>query len=370
MSAARRADLVYAAAIVTALALLFVSGATGHRDDTIRHSDFSYLWAGPRTILDGGDPYDASSWSASVATLGTEPFDDPHVYSYPPYVALALLPLAALPLPLAAGLWTWGSMAAAAIALRRLVHAVAPGAPLLHGIAAATLFLSQPAVVSFYSGQSSFVLVAAISLAIATKRGWARSAALTVLIGKPQIGVTIIAGFASRAVRRHEVASAVATIVPSLLIVGASALIATRASASWLTDVPRERIAEPQIATLAAAFGPVAAIVVIMLALGIAVAADPRPIESAALWITVSLVVAPYARSYDHLLLLAPLVLLAPAHPRLAVAALVSLLVAPWLLFLVVAPAFGSESILVVVPVAVFALVAFASRLPPAVRDG
>ena len=106
MSAGRRADFAYAAAVVIALAVLFTAGVTDHRDAIIGHSDFSYIWAGPRTILDGGDPYDASSWSASVARLGTEPFDDPRLYSYPPYVAVTLLPLAVLPLALAAGLWT------------------------------------------------------------------------------------------------------------------------------------------------------------------------------------------------------------------------------------------------------------------------
>jgi hypothetical protein len=58
---------------------------------------------------------------------------------------------------------------------------------------------------------------------------------------------------------------------------------------------------------------------------------------------------------------------LSPGRPALVVSALISALVVPWLLFLVVAPALGSESIAVVVPLAVFALVALATR--PRRRD-
>ena len=365
MSAGRRADFVYVAAVLIALAVLFVAGATDHRDATIGHSDFSYIWAGPRTILDGGDPYDAASWAASVARLGTEPFDDPSLYSYPPYVAVALLPLAALPLALAAGVWTWGGIAAAVVALRVLLRTVAPGAPVTHGLAAATLLLSQPAVVSFYSGQWSFLLLAALALAVATERRWTRAGALAVLAAKPQLGLTIVAGFALRAARRREFATAVATVAPWVAVVGGTALVAARWSSAWLADVPGERIAEPHIATVAAIVGPLAAALLIGLALLVAVAADPRRPEGAALWIAFGLLAAPYARSYDHLLLLVPIVVVAPGRPALAMSALAGLLVVPWLLFLVVAPALGSESLAVLVPLAVFALVALAGRRRP-----
>lgn len=65
-------------------------------------TDLSYIWAGARAVLDGGNPYDAASWQASVDRLGTQAIGIPPVYTYPPVVLLDQV-LLVLAIPLVAG---------------------------------------------------------------------------------------------------------------------------------------------------------------------------------------------------------------------------------------------------------------------------
>ena len=378
MSAERRADLTYAATLALCVLLLTLGGVLEHRVALLGTGDFSYIWAGPRTILDGRDPYDAVDWAASVAALGTEAFDDPPVYSYPPFVAIALIPIGALPLSIAAGLWTWAGLIAAALSLRTLLRAVAPAQPLVHGVSAGTLLLSQPAVVTLYSGQWSFWLLSALSvLAVALRRRRHVVAAFAslMLLAKPQFAVFMVGGLAWRAWRRGETrAAAFMLAVPAAII-----LISAAASAawwmSWISQVPAERSRELHIATLAAAFtdtGPIAPAITIAVAIlvaTLAVIVDLRRAQTAGVWVALGLLVAPYARSYDHLLLLVPIVLACAAAGRAAGAAALAgaaiLVPGAWLLFLVIGPARGSESATVIIPAAVFALAAITAARGP-----
>jgi hypothetical protein len=99
-----RADFAYAfglaaGAIVTGAV---IRGAQPPILDRIATSDFAYIWAGPRALLEADDPDDPVRWAQRTTELITP------VYSLPPPVVLALLPLALLPLTIAWLVWTIG----------------------------------------------------------------------------------------------------------------------------------------------------------------------------------------------------------------------------------------------------------------------
>ena len=99
--AARRADLAFFAALVAGLLFVAFLGPLDRRLELVHDNDFSGFWAGARALVTGRDPYDAATWMGTTVALGTQA-PDTAVYGYPPWVALALTPLALLPLEAAA----------------------------------------------------------------------------------------------------------------------------------------------------------------------------------------------------------------------------------------------------------------------------
>lgn len=148
MSAGRRDLEGYLAGLAAGLAGLIAFGFVDlWLGRYLLGNDFSGIWAGPRALASGHDPYDPSTWHTTAFALqGQVP--QTVVYGYPGYVAIALLPLALLPLPAAAIIWAVGGIALAAVALGALLRRVAPGLPVVHGLFGATLFLSQPGFTS------------------------------------------------------------------------------------------------------------------------------------------------------------------------------------------------------------------------------
>jgi hypothetical protein len=128
-----RGDVSLAAGLVFGLIVLTLFGVIDYRDRTVNSSDFAVIWSGARTLVDGGDPYVASSY---LRTL--DRYDAPHteidVYTYPPWVAFALFPLALLPLRVASFIWTFGTLAAAVVAIRSLLRAYALSIPATWGL--------------------------------------------------------------------------------------------------------------------------------------------------------------------------------------------------------------------------------------------
>src|SRR5207248_2880369 len=122
------------------------------------------------------------------------PITNSAVYSYPPWVAIALLPLGALPFGIAATVWTAGGIGCAALALRALLHACTPGLPLVHALVGFVLLVSQPGVATFFSGQWGFLLVAAVGAAaffVRSRRPVGGAIATLVLAAKPQYFVLL-----------------------------------------------------------------------------------------------------------------------------------------------------------------------------------
>ena len=106
LTAARRTgEILLLAVLPVTLALFIIIGAIGNRYAFDFHGS---LWQAARDVLDGRNPYPPPT------AAGVAPGDR---FVYPPPVALLLIPLGALPFPLAAGIVTVALIAAVAATL-------------------------------------------------------------------------------------------------------------------------------------------------------------------------------------------------------------------------------------------------------------
>src|SRR5437773_2830096 len=179
--------LGYWTGVAGGLIFALVFGVFAQREALVHQTDFSGYWAGGRALLAGADPYDSATWRSTTAALGTQP-PDTSVYGYFPWVALAMVPLALLPLEAAAWLWCIASIVVASLGVATLLRArpCPPAAQLAIGFA---LFGSQPAVTAFVVGQWSPMLTGGLAFAVAAlDRGRIARAvpALLLALAKPQ----------------------------------------------------------------------------------------------------------------------------------------------------------------------------------------
>ena len=103
----RQRLLSYAIALVLApLAILGVLAAV-----TPQTTDFFCFWTGSRLVLEGRDPYSQAEWESATAGVTVDALGRLRAgncavrYAYPLTTAVALLPLGALPLGVAAAMW-------------------------------------------------------------------------------------------------------------------------------------------------------------------------------------------------------------------------------------------------------------------------
>lgn len=340
----------------------------------IGSNDFSGIWAGPRALVLGLDPYDARTWPATVMTLqGQVP--QTAVYGYPGYVLVALIPLALMPLPAAAIVWAIGGVAAAAIAFGALLRRFVPGLPGVHGLFGVTLLLSQPAFTSFYDGQWSFILVAACAgavLLIGQGAPLMGGVVAAVLLAKPHLFLLALPAFGAAALAKRE-----ARAIAAALAIGAGLVITSIAllphwPAAFIAHSGAPRIGSPRVTTLpvaagdlAGAVGTVLALAAIALAIFCATRLRPRQDAFLAAWLAAGFLAAPYAWSYDQLVLLVPLCMASGVAARrsrtigvlVATAGCAVLLVGGLLLHGLVAAARASESMNAFVAAAAVAIV-------------
>lgn len=324
MTGARRADLAYFASTAAALGVLAVFGPLQQRLAMIGADDLSRIWAGPRALLSGADPYDPLTWSATAHALGTLPPDTP-VYIYPPWVAVVLIPLGALSLDLASVAFLIGSVAAAVIGLRALLRSYLPGRPLMHALAAAMLLLSWVGALSLIIGQWGYLLIAALSAVVVLLRSGqpipAGLAAVAMII-KPQLFILAAPALAARAlwpIGPRRVAPAgvrfvAAALVTTTAIVAVSWLVLPSWWPTWLIRVggvqlrPDSDTVAGLLATLGGPNGPRFAPVVLLALIAVALRFHPRSEAWLPVWLTLSLIAAPYTNSYDQVLLVVPIV--------------------------------------------------------------
>jgi hypothetical protein len=375
-----RSELPFAVGVALGLAVLIAFGFAERRLEVVGTSDFSYIWAGGRALSEGLDPYAPEEWSPAVARYGVQPGVEPF-YVYPPWTALALVPLGVLPLDLAAWIWAIGGAAVAILGLRDLLRAVAPAQPATQALAGFALFASQPGVTSHWSGQWSFLLVGALSFAVAGGIGGGRmrAASALVLLGKPHLfPLALLAVARAHAARRRR---------PELAILGLGAAALVAVGSPWLTGWLRgmlgglgPRLAgarEPTtlavgLGDVAGAAGEVAAAVILLALVAWALRLDPASEAALAVWTALSVVAGIYLWSYDHLVLIVPLTVAVavasrerPARARtVAAVAFAAFLFIPALLY-IPATLRENESYSVLVPLLVAAFaVAVAARHP------
>ena len=337
---AQRLDLLaYLFGLAFGLGVLVASGYADWSTEAIGRSDFAKFWAGPRALLLGLDPFDARTWPATAMQLGATAVNWPD-YGYFGWTIVLLLPLALVPLALAFGLWTIGGLAVAAFGMHALLRRSLPGHPIAHTLIAMTLVASQPARLTVLLGQWGFVLTAALAAIVVWTRGGRSTRAgiaATALFAKPQLFVLTAPALAVWAWRTGQRRAIAVALVAGGALVGLSLVLLPQWPAAWLRDIPvRALSAEPQTTTLASVLygilgqpGTWLALVVVggcVVLVGLAF--DPRGDGWLAVWLTLSLVAAPYVWSYDQTLLVVPLVLgagvVARRSRRLATVVIVS----------------------------------------------
>jgi hypothetical protein len=335
------------------------------------HGDFAEQWAAARMVLEGGHPYDPVTWRAGAARLAGRA-SDAIVFVYPPYVTLALVPLAALPLPIAATLWVGATLVIAALAVGALLRAYPPSHPLVAMMFGAALMSSTPSLLALGQGQWDFLLLAVVSRALVTVANEGRSSASALaLLFKPQLAPLVLVAFARAATGRARVDFIAAGAVAVVLIAGTVVAVLPWWTA-WLRGLTSFAAAQPirtttLASTLDALLGPASAIVLVAViatvtAIGLALPSQ-RPATLAA-WIATAVLIAPYIQTYDHLLLLAPLVVATSAvalrsgGASLAVAMVgVALLVFGDLAAAATTMARGDDLFGALIPLAIWALV-------------
>ena len=368
MTPQRLADLALASGLALGLVVLFLFGFFDLRDRLVDHNDFTYTWAGARTIVDGGNPYVPADWLGTVERYHTTPAHE-MVFGYPPWIALAAVPIAVLPVPIASGLWTFGGMAAAALALRVLLRSLAPDPPLVHFLSGLALFASQPGSANVWSGQWTFILLAVLAVTVAAVRTRGRAALLAtfLLTTKPQLVVFALPAFARAGLARWGPRDLYLAAVPPAIAIAIGWLAFPGWLDAWRTKLFEQRLAVQPPTTLANGFGDligplgaVIAAVVVLALVGAGLAFTPRGDAFLAVWLAISATTPIYSWSYDHLLLIVPLVIATAVVGRrsrragvtFAAVAFGAFLIVPVLLY-VVADARQNESFNIFVPLAV-----------------
>ena len=368
MTQQRVADLALVSGLALGLMVLLLFGFFDLRDRVVDHNDFTYTWAGARTIVDGGNPYEPAAWLGTIERYHTTPAHE-MVFGYPPWIALAAVPLAVLPVPVASGLWTFGGMAAAALALRVLLRRLAPDPPLVHFVSGLALFASQPGSANVWSGQWTFILFAVLAVTVNAIRTRGRAALLAtfLLTTKPQLVMFALPAFARAGLARWGPRYLALAAVPPAVAIAIGWLAFPGWLEAWRTKLFEQRFAVQPPTTLAnglgdliGPFGAVIAAMMVLALVGAGLAFAPRGDAFLAVWLAISATTPIYSWSYDHLLLIVPLVIATAVLGRrsrraavtFAAIAFGAFLIVPVLLY-VVADARQNESFNIFVPLAV-----------------
>jgi hypothetical protein len=325
-ASARRADIAFFASLAVGAIVVVLLGFARLRIDKLGNDDFSTAWTGARALLLGADPYDVTTWTDTVRGIVPSPLLDTAVYAYPPWVALALLPLGALPVGTAGIVWSLTGITAAIVAVRGLLRAYLPGRPWEHAAVGALLLTAAPAVVTLVLGQWPFVFVAmlaAIVLLLRADRPVAAGLVAVLMLAKPPLFVFTAAALAVRALWPGNNAVGRPFLVTATVAGTATIALSWLIIPSWwpayLTHVAAHQLTiEPvTLQTMFITFfGPnggwlAPAVLLAMVAAGL----QFHPLSDGWLpvWFALSSAGALYSNTYDVLLLIVPIVLAAGA---------------------------------------------------------
>jgi hypothetical protein len=312
VQAERRADLAYVGGVAIGILFIVILGPLERRVDLAHINDFSGLWSGARAIVLGVDPYETTGWRALVDQLGVHD-SGALVNDYFPWVSLALLPFGFLSVEAAGWVWMFLTVAIGALGLRALLRAYLPGRAVEHGVFGLALLVTQPGFHALVLGQWAFLLLGAVCagvLALRADRPVRAGLLSLAFLLKPQIFVfTALRFFMDRRVALVAIGAGAAVVVVSTVLfphwIGA-----------WLSDVGPVRIVRSASVPVALTdvFGPAGAIAgyaLILIGAVVATRFGVRSDASLAVWLALSSAGAVYTWSYDHLLLLVPIVIAA-----------------------------------------------------------
>ena len=379
MAAAPRAltarGVVLAALVALAVLALGVRAAVTVRDADI--SDFRCFYEAGRLVAEGSDPYDRTAWAAAVYT---DPARTPHcarTFIYPLWTAVAMAPLSVVPERTAVALWEAILLACAlgAVALISRTWTMLGGGRLLLIV----LLWSQPmfsAIGNAQFGPVILLALAALGYALERRRSAVLSAAWWVLLLKPHISALVMAGTLFAISRR-----AVALLLAGAVVIAVATLLLIP---TWPLDLVRENLDQQQLLgdrglgtlwTLAmdlglpAIAGGAAALLLVLACAALLPRRRLRAREIVAALVAGSLLLTPYARPHD-------LVVLAvcwgagleaarhsgpPARRRFAIGVVTAGLVIPWVV--TVLSLFGAPlALYVTVSIATAALTVAAIR--------
>ena len=317
VSPERRADIAYFTGIAFGLLFVILGGPLGRRLEMVHINDFSGVWSGPGVFLAGVSPWDPARYSDVAISLGTKA-PDALVYDYMPWVMFFVLPLALVPLEVAAWIWMLLGMTAATIALRAMLRAFLPGLPLAQGALGLALFVGQPGFHAVVLGQWSLLLMSGVAAAVLLLRsGHPRLAAVPSLLflAKPQLFVFTAIGLAYGALRRPAFRRYIVfTAAVALAVVAVSWLLVGDWLSPWLADIPGRRTLRSAVlpSALNELIGPLGrwiAAALILFGAFLASRFTPGSDASLAAWIGLSSAGAIYAWSYDQVLLFVPIVI-------------------------------------------------------------
>jgi hypothetical protein len=376
-----RTDRAFWGATALSLAAFALLGPLERRIELLGEDDLSRLWAAPRAFLNGSDPYDPVTWYDTAIALGTQA-PDTAVFTHPPWVVVALLPLGLIPLTLVSALWLVASLGVSIAALRSALRALLPDRSLEHAVATFALLVSWAGMLNVILGQWGGILTAVLfAIVLSLRRRRAATAGLLAIsfLFKPQLFLLAAPALALHAAwpeagrrpTRFGVRFMAAALVPAAVLIAVS-----WAAIPWWLEPWSRHIGSPFTqpeydtipALLGTVLGPVGALLVplaILALVGLGLSFHPRSAGWLPMWIALSIACAPYTNSYDKILLIVPLVLAAGAlHPRYAARGRSVLLAgAAVLIFLTpvmyaVAVARHSETLSPVVPLLVVAVIA------------
>jgi hypothetical protein len=345
---ARERLLVYLIALVLVpLGIVGVLAAI-----TPQTTDFGCHWIGPRLVLEGSDPYSTEEWTSATSGASRDVLGRLRTgncglrYGYPLTTAVALLPIALLPLEVAAAIWELGIFVGVGAGVALL--AAAAGLSRFRTLVLALVVLSsQMLYLTVLNAQFGGLQMLAVGLLAVPDRGWVRSTVGLFLVAlKPH--VLTLTPFARATTMSRRAFVAVAVVGAAFLL--ASIAIQPEWIQQWTGELGgyrREMLAETlSLWTLERVMnvaGLALAVVVLTLA-ALAVAwwrsRPVAPLEALALVAIAWTVVVPYGLSHDHL---APIALTSTVVLReldrrrsvpLSVAFVVIIVVMPWLLYL------------------------------------
>ena len=364
------------------LVLSFVCGLTAAGlNGWYEQKDFHCFWVAGQIVASGGDPYDARQFVPAILTI---PPSEARALkrcgqrlSYPPWTAMALAPLGALPLPVAATLWASLAVMATVLGINwtwELTGQRRIPWPLVAGLVVGT----EPFVRNVLEGQFAtfaFALTAGAALSMRSGRDGAGGIAAGFLSVKPQTAVgfgTAVLGLAIFRRRWRFVGGAAATV---LALAGLSQLLRP----GWILEfISGATVLSGSIADRATIWNltgswPLAVVMVALLLVAVVVLIRRRRADDTAilgLAVSFSLVVAPYAWDHDYVVLAIPwsltIAYASQLRPLLRRVLLYSTIIVAmpllWILAAVVVPLRGGESVFVALPVLTALLLALAIR--------